>query len=514
MDLRSPVLAFSALSMLTHCATSIDEREADQAAHVIESGKADNYYSNVSSEFEVSGSIAVSMTAEEAADETLRKEKIDRRLTAVAVYLTAYATKKLDGFFSNQTYGGFDAMVRNRSTEIRETTPNEEGMELIVTFEMDVAGPKDLTSRIAKTDDQGLSSFDLRMPKGATASGAGALSTIRGFNADTYSGELESIALRIEELPSSSNSYPEYASFFEDGVFDLTLFTGYDYNAYRTDLKDAERAMTTLTTTMGFTAPENVTDFASLAADSGPFTKTITVSNGQEVRIEVRIFHPDMFLTTRAEQKALALSELASRDVFLYAGHAGPYYGLYLDSANQAFVKESDLESAPMTSKKQLFVARGCQTYSQYADALYANPAKDETNLDVITTVNFSYGTATIDLIWWLTRVDTLGKHMPTDYYSLLSTINGYESNVNHQVMFGVIGTDDNPKVHPGANLESVGDACNVTADCGDTRGNVCLTVGQTKACGAYTLSESECPAGSRYGSIAQGATYYGHACY
>jgi hypothetical protein len=47
---------------------------------------------------------------------------------------------------------------------------------------------------------------------------------------------------------------------------------------------------------------------------------------------------------------------------------------------------------APFTAKQQLVLAQGCQTYSQYADMIYASPVKDEPNLDVITTVNNSYG--------------------------------------------------------------------------------------------------------------------------
>ena len=36
------------------------------------------------------------------------------------------------------------------------------------------------------------------------------------------------------------------------------------------------------------------------------------------------------------------------------------------------------------TDRQQLVIAQGCQTYSQYADVIYAHESKDESNLDVI----------------------------------------------------------------------------------------------------------------------------------
>ena len=42
-----------------------------------------------------------------------------------------------------------------------------------------------------------------------------------------------------------------------------------------------------------------------------------------------------MFTQDRRRQHDMAISEMAARDVFFYNGHAGPYYGFYLD-ANEA----------------------------------------------------------------------------------------------------------------------------------------------------------------------------------
>lgn len=111
-------------------------------------------------------------------------------------------------------------------------------------------------------------------------------------------------------------------------------------------------------------------------------------------------------------------------------------------------------------------VAQGCQTYSQYADVLYANPAKSEDNLDVVTTVNF-------------------------------------------QVFYGAMGIGGNPQVHPYGDVAHIGYACNAVEECGDPDGNVCIKPvnGAQKVCGVVALDKAECPQGSKLTPLAQGST-------
>src|SRR6185436_10688728 len=99
--------------------------------------------------------------------------------------------------------------------------------------------------------------------------------------------------------------------------------------------------------------------FEVLTADSGPFTRAAR-ANGHDIRIDVRIFHSDMFKTARRAQHDLALTEIAARDVFFYNGHAGPYYGFYLDDAEAARVGYQEFATAGFTDRQQLVLAQGC----------------------------------------------------------------------------------------------------------------------------------------------------------
>jgi hypothetical protein len=491
-------------------------------------GKEDNYYSNVAQEFELSGTLPVVMTDEQFADEVVRNDLVSRRLTAVGLYLTAYLTDKFEGvdsnddgviseseiLFRNLGYGGFQAMVRNYTTEV----VNLEGSMdagYRVHFTLDVAGPRDLLARIPGddlVDGSGGRAFDLRMPEAAAVDPTAVpRGDFRSFNPDTYTGPLETVRLEGRPLENAANAYPHFNEFFADGRFDVTLFFGHDYNVSRSDLQEAQEAFHRLGA-LGFTAP--VDSFSALTADSGAFVRRAT-ANGRELEIEVRIYHSDMFTTDRPRQHDLALSEMTARDVFVYAGHAGPYFGLYLDEARLATVGYREFATAPFPDRQQLVVAQGCQTYSQYADMLYANEAKTEANLDVITTVNYSYGVGTMDLVERLMTLDSQGRHRPVDFYTMVRGLNEAWINAWKEVFYGVMGIEGNPQLHPYANPSALGRACAVASDCGDSGGNACvaMTDGGPTQCAMVSLSAAACPTGTEFRSLALGNTIQTGAC-
>lgn len=497
----------------------------DEGYEVVADGKADNYYSDVAAEFEVSGSLPVAMTKDEFNDEAKRAELVSRRLTAFGLYLTAYVTDKFRGidhngdgqisddevFFRNEGYGGFHAMVRNFSVETLDVS-GDPTAGYRVAFTIDLAGPRDLLSRVTLTDAaDGGKIFQVKLPKGATVDPASVpRGEVRSFNPDTYSGEIEAVDCKIERLPDPGNAYPAYDQFTGDGLYDLTLFYGHDYNTSRSDLQEA-RAAFDLLVDAGFKAP--APSFDKLTADSGPFTRAAT-AGGKDVQVEVRIFHSDMFTTDRRRQHDLAVSELVSRDVFFYNGHAGPYFGFYLDAAYAATVNYRELASAPFSAKQQLVIAQGCQTYSQYADMLYANEKKSEDNLDVITTVNYSYGQGTDQLLSSLIHFDAQGRHQPVDFYTLVGDLNEDWTNSYRGVFYGVMGIDGNPQVHPYGNVAKIGEKCETAADCGDADGNVCLAASiGAKSCGVKSLAEAGCPEGTRFEFLARGGTIATGAC-
>jgi hypothetical protein len=473
-------------------------------------GKADNYYSNVAAEVEVQGTLHVAVP-----DGTDRDQQISRRLTAFGLYLTAWVEDKfrgedLDGdgkitgnevFFDNDKYGNFKAMVRNQTVKPADITPTGDGV--VVKFKIDLAGPSDLLAHMGRQ-------FQVQEPKEAVVDPANPSSLpLVTFDPSTYTGELESVPCTARELPVPGNAYPHLAAFAADGVIDVTLFQGYDYNTGRFDLVES-RVLYDDLVGWGFTSP--VDSFDKLDADSGPLTKMVT-AGGRPVKIEARIFHADMFQSDRKREHDTALSELTRRDIFFYNGHAGPYYGFYLDKEEAATVDYHEFATAPFTDKQQLFVAQGCQTYSQYADMLYANPAKNEGNLDVITTINFSFGSGTDTLLWNLIGFDDKNELFPRDFYAVVNDLNADATNSGNQVLYGAIGVDGDPQLYPFADPAAIGRPCEQMSDCGAGWGYICGAF-TPMHCGVLTLSPAACPAGSTYYDLASGDTIKLGACF
>lgn len=584
---------------------------------IVTPGKADDYYSNVATEFEVTGAVDVEMTDAEYADERLREQLVSERISAVGVYLTTYFSDKFHGidingdgeigddevFFHNEQYGGFAAMVRNQSTEV--VAVEGSAGTYTATFTIDVAGPRDLYDLLVadgatRQNGEGVS-FGLRMPAGATTDAGGR--PIRNFDPDTYQGALETVNLSMVALPDVGDAYPQYGAFFADNRLDITLYYGHDYTEGRNDLVDARSGFDTLLS-LGFDAP--VDSFEALAADSGPFTKHIVVykkdsgsscvehelvnrfndphtdvvalqaigvrsdaarnalsqragddgvfgtaddvsfrtlqdiddvrmigartmekmaaamgpicsTPARDATIEVRLFHSDMFVGARAAQREQALYELTHRDVFFYNGHAGPYYGLYLDGEYGAYVDDSDFANLAFDPDRQyLFIAQGCQTYSQYADMLYANPALSEANLDVITTVNYSYAQGTMNLFSRLVQTDDQGVHRPAPYNELIGGLNAESWNDQMKVFYGVMGIDQNPAAHPYALPDTIGNTCSTHEECGlTTDGGYCSGFADgINRCVTRVVAEDGCPAGTTYAYLADDQTVIGGVCW
>ncbi len=534
------------LSFLVVSCTATSGSESDDI-HRVAPGKTDNYYSNVAREFEVRGAIELELTADEFADEAVRQEKADRRITAAVTYLTTFVTKKLDKFFSNEEYGGFAAMVRNRLVTTTDFEERVDGSETTywANFAITLAGPTELPGLIGNN-------FELLMPKGKEASG-GSLSTVRSFNPETYSGEIESIEVELRPIAAAGNAYPHYEAFVEDGVYDITMFQGYDYNEGRSDLMETIYLLSTFealgfdltqldllpqpdarlaqlyddiyahylkeeeagNTNEGFSVAdwwarlEPYLEIATrMTAKSGPISREISFG-GRPVLVEARIFHTELF-DDSSYQKQTALDEFVARDVFYYNGHAGPWYGFSLNSAGTADVKEADFAQAPFTDRQQLFVANGCQTYSQYADTVYAHELKSVENLDVITTVNYSYGQGAIPSLAGLLHLDERGELIPHHFEAILTYVNDNETNREKEVFYGVTGIEENPRVHPYANPQRIGEACTASAECGHVWGNVCVS----GACGVYALDANACPEGTFGSPLADGDTIFAHGCF
>jgi hypothetical protein len=517
-------LAF-ALSILV--AASCGPAPSDPRLEVVLPGKADGYYSDVAAEFRVEGSAPLALSPAELADPARRNRAIERRLTAIALYLTAYVSDKIAGIdrngdgaigreetlFRNVGYGGFHAMVRNRSAEALGLEVSPSG-GVTLRFGLFIAGPTWLLSAIPGERDprSGALVFPLFLPSGASvAPGEASSAPVRSFDPARHAGPLDRLLLTARRAPAAGNAYPRYADFVADGRFDITVFFGHDPHVARHDLAEARATFDALVA-LGFRAP--VRRFEDLRAQSGPLVRKAR-ARGRPIDIEVRLYHADLFQGARDAQRELARREIVARDVFVYAGHAGPYFGLFLGPNGTAHLSAADLGRLPFSpARQQLFVAQGCQTYSQYADALFASPRKSEQDLDVITTVSFAYGQGTIELLAGLTFLDAEGNHRPLDYGGLLGAMNANPVNREQAVLYGALGVDDNPRLHPYAAPGRIGARCETNADCGDPNGNVCAWHPALGArCGAVALAESACPSETRLHAIARGRSIVALAC-
>ncbi len=75
--LQKSLISLALTGTLWGCADEATDGPANRGTFdVVMPGKADDYFSNVSKEYEVKGAVQVTMTAEEFADESLREQLV------------------------------------------------------------------------------------------------------------------------------------------------------------------------------------------------------------------------------------------------------------------------------------------------------------------------------------------------------------------------------------------------------------------------------------------------------
>ncbi len=144
----------------------------------------------------------------------------------------------------------------------------------------------------------------------------------------------------------------------------------------------------------------------------------------------------------------------------------------------------------------QIVVAEGCDTYA-LGEAFWHNPNKaGHHNLDVITTTSFSNATnpgIVQDMITAL--VPQWGDEIePITWGDLLQDMD--RNSWWFTTMYGVHGIDDNPKIHPFADITKLCQTCSRTSECGAV-GNQCTKLNSDeKVCTAFCTDDSGCPDG------------------
>jgi len=295
---------------------------------------------------------------------------------------------------------------------------------------------------------------------------------------------------------ASRDAFPKYDELFADGVYDIAIHFGGDYNEERFDLDTARWTVESMLE--GGWENESVTSFEALKIDSPPFTRKLVV-NGETVEARVTVFHSDLvepdeehLLTERMKES------FATADVVLYSGHAGEGAGFILDYQPRHEIRAAGFATQPMAEKYQIFVLDGCRTYRSYVDDLMANPAKTFENTDIVTTVNttpFAVGYQTIhELLYWLTITDNDGNHFPVSWKAILRGLN---TAAYDDVHYGVHGIDEDPRLNPHGSQGIACQPCTADAECG-AGGNLCLGYGSGAACGVACTADTACGDGFR----------------
>ncbi|PIE18598.1 MAG: hypothetical protein CSA66_04375 [Proteobacteria bacterium] len=509
-------VAVAALPLLVACDDGAGDGEtADEIASVVAPGKADDFYSVSAQEYYVEGSTTITLDAEWASASVAEREAEIRRLipykqVVIGWFLNVYVVDKHDA--TNEEYGGFKALTKNGSYEDMELTQVDE-LTWSFSFRQEVGGQLDLIKSIPDARPRGDGTWDFDLAIGVidnetmqeldTDGEWYRRSPWSSFDPSAVSDERKEILpLVIRPEPGSTDGWMEHDRLFEDGKLTVGIHFGWDYHKAYHEVHS--RQVYDWLVAKGFESP--VASYDELEHDSGPLTG-VTEYDGREIAVEVSIFwgktgsatDPDTAAGGR-QLEADMLESLDSREVVVFNGHSGPFYGFALANwrkTSEGDLDDSELAEVPLnTGVYQLILAEGCDTYA-LGQAFYDNPYKDGLeDLDIITTTSFSNAStsATVtDVLGALIGPRYSKDSSPKTYSALMRDLDS--NSYWFTTMYGVHGIDDAPTVHPFADPALTCAACDRDRDCGEGMRCVGMEDG-TRACGAICTASTGCGAG------------------
>lgn len=518
---------------LIGCADTAPVGEDPEDSVFVDDSKADDFYSMSAVEYLLEGSSTVVLDASFAtkpAAERLAEAKrlVGLKQIAIAWFITQYLVEK-EHTEPNADFGGFGGMAKAGAYEDRNIRERADKLTFDFTFTQIAAGGKNLMSRLPVRVAGGKTVFDLEIGKPSNTE-LGQLETNAewyrnapwsGWNPSAVAADKkENMTFAISRERPSTDGFFDMARLTEDGKLDIDVYFGWDYHS-EYHLKHS-RALFSYLKDEGFQAP--ATSWDALTHTSGAFTRTVK-ANGKTVKVELRMFYGKPGTPTDPDTDAggklleeLATGSLATRDVIVYSGHSGPFYGFAL--GNWKKTSEGDLDDADMrvaqmpADRYQLVLAEGCDTY-QIGEAFKENPHKRGKNIDVITTTSFSNASTPAAVQHFLDALlarDSQARLRPQVVSRLLTDLDA--ASWGFTTMYGMHGIDDNPKLVPWASASTFGKACRVNADCGGP-GNLCVGASGAKTCTAACAADDGCGTGYTCKAVASASssTIYGRAC-
>ena len=499
------------------CAERVADLPADDGEAVaVLPGKADDYLSPTSREYRLWGIGDVTLDdswrdADAEAREARVRELLGYRFKAYGHFINEYITDK-GHHDENREYGGFAGLIRTTSLDWITEPVDEAQMTWTFIWEFEMGGPRGLLEDLpVEPRDDGSLAFGVTMP----ILDEGALerdSYPKAFDPETYEGELEEIEVAVEPIEESFDAWPEYHRLFADDRLDVLILVGGDYNDKRYDLLSAEEIFDWLKAE-GYEHPAEA--YTELTLESEPFRGEMQVE-GRAVAIEITLLHPDIVPDEELDRLRERIVEAyATLDLVIYDGHAGQdpdYSGVVYHYKPRHAIKANDFAGLTLPDKYQIYVFNGCKTYNAYPEAVFKNPAKTTDNLDIISTVNFSWlsqQTFTTREFLYELLATRGGQHDPRTYVEVLSAIN---ERSNWNVYYGVHGLDDNPHLNPYADPDSLCMACGGDDECPGA-GNRCVRLDEERVCGVECTTDDGCPPSHACVDVAVGSQITGGQC-
>ena len=514
------------------CTEAVDDADPEDSIFVDE-GKADDFYSLTAQEYRLEGSSTVTLdpgmnTLSPAARLAEAKKLVGYKQIAIAWFVTQYLVDK-EASDPNASFGGFGGIAKAGAYEDLEIRETHTVGTFNFKFRQLAAGGKSLMSRLPTRLVGGKRVFDLEIGRPTNAQLAQLETNAEWYRdapwdpwnpAAVPAAQKEKITFSIEKETASTDGFFDLARLTADGVLDIDMHFGWDYHsAYH--LKHSKLMFTWLKN-QGFRAP--VTSWDKLTPTSAPFTRTVK-ADGKTVKVEVRMYFGKPGTVTDPDTDAggrrleeLVLGSLARRDVIVYSGHSGPFYGFALANwkkTSEGDLDDDDIRAAPMPRDRyQVVLAEGCDTY-QIGTAFKENPAKMGQHVDVITTTSFSDAASPAAVQHFLSTLlarDSQAKLRPQPVSTLLTKLDS--ESYGFTTMYGMHGIDDNPTVVPWARTASFGKKCSANADCGGP-GNLCVSTTAGKQCTAACVADAGCGTGYTCKKVASSSTttIYGKAC-
>lgn len=532
-------IALCALASLAATAVACDDGMLDgedpEDSVFVDDGKADDFFSVSAQEYLLEGSSTVvldaAMASRPAAERLAAATKlIGLKQIAIAWFITQYLVDKEDED-PNAHFGGFGGMAKAGAYQDLAIRERADKVTFDFTFRQIAAGGRSLMTKLPTRLVGGKTVFDLEIGRPSNTELAQLETNHEWYRNAPWDGwnpaavpaaQKEKITFAISKERASTDAFFDMARLTADGTLDMDVYFGWDYHS-EYHLKHSKMLFTWLKD-QGFRAP--VTTWDKLTPTSGAFTRTVK-ADGKTVNVEVRMYFGKPGTSTDPDTDAggrvlegLALESLAKRDVIIYSGHSGPFYGFAL--ANWKKTEEGDLDDADIRvaamprDRYQVVLAEGCDTY-QLGTAFKENPNKAGKNVDIITTTSFSDASSPASVENFVSALlarDSLARLRPQPVSTLLTRLDG--ASAGFTSMYGMHGIDDNPTVVPWAKTANFGKKCSANADCGGP-GNLCVSTARGKQCTAACTGAGDGGCGTGYTCKAvassSSSTIYGRAC-